>query len=82
MISRLKYRWTNFCDPLPGDVIFSYSPYPDEEPRLWKRRIRALITGYGPAWKLSTALWHWSRTLRLLVILGIIAYALLGVLHG
>lgn len=67
VIERLRFRWNNDRDPLPGEieptgdgaVIVWMSETVDAElsPRL--RKLRGLVTGYGGGWTFGDALWNW-----------------------
>ena len=64
MFERLKFRWNYFCDPpknllqsnLFPQVILEWSDGDDREPVLWKRRVRAVLFGYGEGWSLREAI--------------------------
>jgi len=62
LVDRIKYRWTNYADPLPGElepwngmrIVRMIGP-PDSEKSLLLRRLRALLFGYGPGWTFKEA---------------------------
>lgn len=65
LLDRLRFRWINNRDPLPGEVeptergavIVWMSKVPDAEPSPFLRKLRGLVTGYGEGWTFTAAMW-------------------------
>jgi hypothetical protein len=88
IINRIKFRWKNCCDPLPGEVestnlnsnlkatIVYQSKGEDAEKNIVLRKMRGLITGYGEGWRFHEALWDWAFP-KILVVGGIVLWFLI-----
>lgn len=68
LLNRMRFRWDNSRDPLPGELapteagaVIVYMTEPEDvENILLFRRLRAVITGYGPGWTFAEALLDWG----------------------
>ena len=73
---RFIFRWKYFQSPCSWETLESHAAYlpdsKDVEKSIWKRRIRAVVFGYGPGWTLWQAIRHW-----LWGIMGVLAIVIL-----